>query len=450
MNKKLIAVAVASALGVPAVAWAQASTVQIYGRAYLEYGLIDQGNQSAAQVGGVNTSGGALPDVDIFQTPGSAIGIKGEEKLGSNLSAWYQCESTADISGTSGGTFCSRNSAVGLKGAFGSVFFGRWDTPFKISQLRNSGGLNDTGALGTVFLLYGSSITAVGRGTITGAAAGTSNSGAWPRRNDNTIFYNTPNWNGFQLLGAVSTIGGAGGALGATAARVGAKPRLWSFAATYDNGPLAISAAYEVHKNFYNTMLGPVPAAGAATGATVNTVFGGTDKGWNVGASYTFPVGGGLKVGGIYTKQEYDTPGGVIAVVGGIPTASATTNVDRHAWMLYGDWKIAGPHGLQLAYQRASSLNGSGTFVGTNPALTAALVGSTFAGTGIAFNSAGDTGADLWEIKYYHVLSKRTQVGAGYSRLDNDTNGRFALGGAANPAAGENQDAFMVYIDHRF
>src|SRR3990172_4641772 len=75
MNKKLIAVAVASALGVPAVAWAQASTVQIYGRAYLEYGFIDQGNRSAAQVGGVNAISGALPDVDIFQTPGSAIGV---------------------------------------------------------------------------------------------------------------------------------------------------------------------------------------------------------------------------------------------------------------------------------------------------------------------------------------------------------------------------------------
>lgn len=444
MNKKLIAVAVASALGVPAVAWAQASTVQIYGRAYLEYGFIDQGNRSAAQVGGVNATSGALPDVDIFQTPGAMIGFKGEEKLGSNLSAWYQCESTADIAGTSAGTFCSRNSAVGLKGAFGSVYFGRWDTPFKVSQLRNSGGMNDTGVLGTVFLLYGASIGADGRGTINTvtAAAGTSNAGAWPRRNANTIFYDTPNWNGFQLKGAVSTIGGAGGALGASAAATGAKPRLWSLAATYDNGPLAISAAYEVHKNYYHTLLGPLPLAGtSSTGLTFNAVFGGTDKGWNVGASYTFPVGGGLKVGGIYTRQEYDTPG--------MPGAG-NTDVDRHAWMLYGDWKIAGPHGLQLYFERAGSLSGSGTVVALNPQLAAAGVNSTMAGTGIAYNPAGDTGADKWGIKYYHALSKRTQLGAGYSRLDNDRNGRFAIGGAANPAAGEDQDGFMVYIDHRF
>ena len=44
MNKKLMALAVASALGTPAVALAQgASTVQIYGTAYLEYSFEDQG-----------------------------------------------------------------------------------------------------------------------------------------------------------------------------------------------------------------------------------------------------------------------------------------------------------------------------------------------------------------------------------------------------------------------
>ena len=41
MQKKLLAVAVAGALGAPAFALAQTSTVQIYGTMYVEYGYVD-------------------------------------------------------------------------------------------------------------------------------------------------------------------------------------------------------------------------------------------------------------------------------------------------------------------------------------------------------------------------------------------------------------------------
>ena len=43
MNKKLIAVAVAGALGAPGVALAQASTVQIYGTIIVNYQYLDSG-----------------------------------------------------------------------------------------------------------------------------------------------------------------------------------------------------------------------------------------------------------------------------------------------------------------------------------------------------------------------------------------------------------------------
>ena len=44
MQKKLLAVAVAGALGAPAVAMAQTSTVQIFGTMYIEYSYrLDQG-----------------------------------------------------------------------------------------------------------------------------------------------------------------------------------------------------------------------------------------------------------------------------------------------------------------------------------------------------------------------------------------------------------------------
>src|SRR3989304_10419481 len=113
MNKKLIAVAVAGALGAPALALAQASTVQIYGKAVFEYGYVNQGT--------------GKPNVDMLQGPGGqAIGLKGTEALGGGLSVWYQCESSADIRGDGADGLCTRNSALGMKGGFGSIYVGKW------------------------------------------------------------------------------------------------------------------------------------------------------------------------------------------------------------------------------------------------------------------------------------------------------------------------------------
>ena len=44
MKKKALALAVAGALGVPALAFAQTSTVQIYGQVRVDYQYIDQGD----------------------------------------------------------------------------------------------------------------------------------------------------------------------------------------------------------------------------------------------------------------------------------------------------------------------------------------------------------------------------------------------------------------------
>src|ERR671927_475810 len=116
MKKKALALAVAGALGAPALAFAQASTVQIYGQVRVDYQYLDQGD--------------GLRKVDAFSSYDSYLGFRGEEKLGGGLSAWFQCESTFNPAGegnTANG-FCTRNSGVGFKGAWGNVFFGAWDT----------------------------------------------------------------------------------------------------------------------------------------------------------------------------------------------------------------------------------------------------------------------------------------------------------------------------------
>ena len=179
MNKKLMAVAVAGALAVPALAFAQASTVQVYGKITYEYGV---------------SSGNGRPNVDYADVPGgSAIGFKGEEKLGGGLSAWFQCESSADVRGMDQTGFCTRNSAVGLKGAFGNVHFGRWDTPMKRALNMGTVGATETGLLGMSWVAFGGS-----GGADATASADTIQRQRWKRREAGLSYYESPVFSGFQ------------------------------------------------------------------------------------------------------------------------------------------------------------------------------------------------------------------------------------------------------------
>ncbi len=371
MNKKLMAVAVASALAAPAVALAQ-STVQVYGNLYGEYSFINQGP---------STAGVDLANPDVLQTPGSEIGFKGEEKLGGGMSAWFQCNSTADFRGVSQNGFCGRNSAVGLKGSFGNVFVGNWDTPFKRARVGNVGG-RDTGVFGTAFLMYGGSTT-VGDGA---------NTGIFARRQQNSINYDSPNFSGFQVMAAMSSTNSATNDLSGAA---NAKPRVVSVAGTYRSGALALGVGYSQQDKIFAT--------------------GGDEKGWHLSAAYTF---GSVKVGGAYTNQEWD------------PTAATSGEVD--AWHLGVEWKLGGPHMIAFGYTQADDIDGN----------SAAVTGQRAA-------SGVNTGAKLWQIRYQHDLSKRTWVGGGYVRLNNEANAVYDLGGFA-AGAGADQKGFALQVGHRF
>ena len=67
----------------------------------------------------------------------SRLGLKGAYKLNGNLQIVYQVEQEVDVG--SGGTerdtlLGTRNSFVGLKGKYGTIYFGAHDTPFKKAQ----------------------------------------------------------------------------------------------------------------------------------------------------------------------------------------------------------------------------------------------------------------------------------------------------------------------------
>ncbi len=385
MQKKLIVVAVAGALGAPALAMAQASTVQIYGKSVIEYGYVNQGT--------------GKPNADIMQAPGGvSVGFKGTEALGGGLSAWFQCESSADPRGDTAAGFCTRNSAIGMKGGFGNVYIGKWDTPMKRVFLRGEVGAEDTGLLGISDYLAGGS---------TGAAAGGAVARTlWQRRQHDSINYDTPNFSGFQGHFQYS----ASNATATTNASTSAKPRIWSVAALYDNGPLSLGLGYEKHSQF-----------GAATSST-------DDHAYVLSGAYTFA--GKVKVGGSYNKQDYDTGAG--------------TSLQKKGWTLGVDWNLSGPHNLWANYTSTGDVSGTGAIAGVPAA------------TGVFPAAGANTGAKKWGVGYQHKFSKRTDGKLGYVRLDNDSAASYSLMGTnitgltAAQAAGRSQDAWVMLLRHNF
>lgn len=381
MNKKLMAVAVAGALAVPALAFAQASTVQVYGKITYEYGVVNQGS--------------GKPNTDYADSPGgSAIGFKGEEKLGGGMSAWFQCESSADVRAMDQTGFCTRNSAVGFKGAFGNVHFGRWDTPMKRALNVGTVGATETGLLGMSWVAFGGS----GGADVTGTGPDAQNRHRWKRREAGLSYYESPNFNGFQVLGAFST-GNAAVDTSAVDSTVNAKPRVQSIGAIYENGPLGIGLAYERH-NQMNAIAGS-----------------GDDRGWGLSAAYTF--GGNVKVGGTYLDTSYSTAPG--------------QNLDKKTYTLGVEWKIQGPHSIEAQYARAGDSKGNSL---TNVSVNAA--------------SGPNTGAKDWSVAYIYAFSKRTDIRLGYHKTANDQNAKYKLGNTSAVTAGDSQSAYAMYISHKF
>jgi predicted porin len=393
MQKKLMAIAVAGALGAPAVALAQASTVQVYGKITYEYGIANQGD-AAPGVG--------RPSVDYADSPGgSAIGFRGEEKLGGGLSAWFQCESSADVRAMDQTGWCTRNSAVGFKGGFGNLHFGRWDTPFKRAMNQGTVGAEETGLLGMSFLPFGGS----GGADATNTGDGPQRQ-RWKRREAGLTYYESPKFGGLQVLGAFSS-GNFAADSGATDATNNAKPRIWSLALNYSAGPLDIGAGYERHTEF---------GAHPPTSPTQDS----DDSGWGLAAAYTF---GNFKVGGTYLDRKWETNPGQE-----LKKKTATVGVE---------WAIAGPHGLEAQYAWAGDSKGNST-VGIG-------------GNGGAAASGSDTGGDAISIAYTYAFSKRTRVKLGYIHVDNDNNSSsYRVGNTASVAPGENSSAVAFHISHRF
>jgi hypothetical protein len=268
-------------------------------------------------------------------------------------------------------------------------------------------GGGDTGLLGLAFLMAGNSTGGIASGGDTAGVlgGGALGRGIWKRREAGLIYYESPSFSGFQVLGAMTSAN----ATSSTNASTSAKPRVISLAGTYANGPVSIGLGYERHNGFGNV--------GGAN----------DDRGWTVGGTYTFA--GKVKVGAQYIDTRYET--------------TAVQELTKKNWMAGVEWNIQGPHNLDAAYVKAGDSKGSATAAG----------GSVAPGSGVALPSltGAGTGATMWQLGYRHEFSKRTSAKLAYVRVSNDSGAKYALGGLAAPTAGgENQSAWVMYASHTF
>ncbi len=364
MQKKIIALAVAGL--VSGAAFAQ-SNVVIYGVADAGYVYASDSNLDTVKSISKIYSGGQS---------GSRLGFKGTEDLGNGLSANFRFEMGVDIdngSSAQGSRTFGRWSTVGLSGKnWGEIQIGRRDN-FTDEIL---GGFDATG-----------------RNTVAQASPIMTQNGS---RLSNMVAYLSPVWGGLQVKAGFSTAGydaqevervdDGTPAVGETNTRVAVA------SVTYMNGPLKVGGVYEYNKAQSN---GASYDAGSL---------------WTVAAGYDF---GMVALSAEYGKINYSEDNQTTPAAKGVE--------DRTQWTVGAMFKIGAKDRIGVQYAR-----------GKNQFYSAAV---------------SDEKARMWGVNYFHDLSKRTNIYAGYGSIgqDDDNTVKYGLDGQ-----GTYQKAFQVGLRHVF
>jgi predicted porin len=198
MKKALLPIAILAAL--PAFAMANSTDVQIYGRANVSLDYLDDGDSYSE----FNVSSNS-----------SRLGFRASRQF-DNITGIMQIEQEIDYS-NQGSNWASRDTFFGVRGGFGMLRVGKFDTPFK----RARGPAN----------LFGDQLGDMRNLTRAGA-------GRFDERTPNTIHYQTRDFSGFQANFAYSLHEG-------NDALDGGDDDAWSASITYRQGAFNFAAALE-------------------------------------------------------------------------------------------------------------------------------------------------------------------------------------------------------------
>jgi predicted porin len=425
MQKKLLGMAVATALAAPAAAFAQ-SAVQVYGTAHMSfnYSTYGAGTATATQPDGV-------PGVSkmAVNSHASNFGIRSSESLGGGMTAWVQYEFNVkmerdfDLAGANGS---SRNTAIGLRGNFGNVYLGTWETPwaatFRLWDVGTIGGWGPTTSIigrrettasgpsaNCATLTAGAGV--ITGGTVSGTTAicyhAEGPGGAYPlwRRYGSAAFYDSPVFSGFQFkIGyqpneTKASFSGNTDVGTTTKTIVAEDPMSWSASLTWTGmGGKARAFLANMQSKDWSTP-------------------GKTDGGYTVGGGYDFGV---VNIGAVYETYNYETLASATNPVGAPGGKTKAVQWGVGIAIPLGSGKIG------MSYAQADDLDGGN--LGT--------ITTTSAAAGVTAGDKAKTGAKMYNIGYEWALSKRTAVGFGYAAIKNDDLASFTWTGMAPNQSG--------------
>jgi len=393
MNKKLLAVAVTSALaGASAGVNADTANVNVYGKLYLQAETVS--GKGATQAGGasgdiINTLGPDIVSQQQIDDPNSYVGFKGEDNVGGGMKGWFQVESAlkADV-GT--GTWAFRNSAVGLSGGFGNVFLGNWDTVYK--QLADP-----IGFLG----ISSGNFVATSNVLAKPAISKTGNKASFHTRQTNNLEYDTPTMGGFTVMLEYSPDESRTAANGFSS---GLNVYLRDIGVKFEQGPLYVALANEFHHDFFGastsstqTAFTNVPNANDTQG------FHSKDTATRLTAMYKLPSDTTVSID--VAQMEYKEEGGAV---------NHFDTYKHKAVALVASQKLGN---ITLAANYVTADKGTCTLVGGTSCDTSGLDGK------------------MMSLGAAYAFSKRTSVYAIYSKITNGENAQFnnTLNSTVNP-----------------
>jgi predicted porin len=282
----------------------------------------------------------------------SQLGFRGTVELaGDDLKVVWQIESGVPIDGDPvANTIASRNSRLGLSGGWGTLFVGIWDTPYKVASLPvinpiAAGFVADYTAL---IATPGFNVGALNLSPsyVANAVPGPSpvprSNAAFYRRDSNSIQYWSPIFHGLSLRASYTTNefsrAAQPGANGAALPEI--QPDIFSGLLSYDNGPLKLRYAVEVHRDYFGlSLLGGSPG-GTATNPSSQ------DVGQQGVASYTLTFSEHVTTRVVATLDYlfYENDDRVAGNVDQYQRAAFYALVDQsyrqhHLWAAYGEAK---------------------------------------------------------------------------------------------------------------
>ena len=275
MKKTLCALAIGSTLITPVMAFAD--DIKIYGRAHVSLDYLDDGDKY---------------NEVALSSNSSRLGFKAEKKF-ENLTAFAQIESQINFASGSadGGSidFSTRDTFVGLKGDFGQVRVGRFDSPFKAAR--------------SPVNVFGDQLGDLRNVTRVGNVR-------FDERNENTIEYKSPKLGDFTVLAALSlhegtTPGYTSDVEDGADRGDSRKNQAYDLAVNYKSGPVDVNAAYEKYEDDHSR--------------------NGRD-GFRLAGSYKLTDD--LTLGALYQNLSYDGP-------------ETAANTDAQVFGLTGSYKFA-------------------------------------------------------------------------------------------------------------